>query len=485
MTLSATNDQFTATLSSDPGTYVNSGGDQVNISGSEAFRPADEENSNSSVPMFAVVRMMPRVLNVADDDAEYEHRFQYQAAQAPAVPQWWNEIDQWWPALPQPNLIQNEGTALPRRPTTNFIGTAITAADNAALDRTDVTVTISSSTLPDSLGGWWNNLLINGGWNYAQRQTPDTLTTITDQTYSADRWKIEQENAGVQYKRFDATAETSISAKWYGQFKKITNNGKFIVYQWVLGQNSFPLRGKDAFYTIWLKSNGIRNMKAAVIVLGSGGTINAPPSPIVSFYGPFSFVTNVTSGGTGTLGVGTSWTGFGGVAAGLSTSLRNIGFAFWTETDFTVGDTLDVAMTQMGLGDGVSVVRPWMERHAQVELGLCRHFYRKSFNVDTPPSQNLGTGTGEMTCGAQATGAANNQFPRAMFDPPMWGTPAVTTYNPAAANAEVRDETSAGDCSATAVNDVEETGFDVSTTGNAGTLPGEKLGVHYSAVLEL
>ena len=471
---------FTASKTTDPGIYLASGVVYLAAASTDtAFRPAYEHNGNKEVPVGTRVWMMPRILNVDDEETptDLEHRFDYPSCCEILLPE------------PPRLLIQDEGTSLPKRPTLNFIGSSVATADNTTSQRTDVTVTLSSTTLPSSLGGWWNNLLINGGWNYAQRQTPGTLTTISDQAYSADRWKIEQSAAGLQYKRFDATAETAIGAKWYGQFKKITGAGKFIVYQWVLGQNSFPLRGKDAYYTIWLKSNSIRNIKASVIVLGSGGTINAPPTPIVSSYGPFSTVANVTlasgSGSGNTLAVATSWTGYGGVAAGLSTSLLNIGFAFWPEDDFAVNDVLDVAMTQMGLGDGVAVVRPWMERHAQQELALCRHFYRKSFNVDTPPSQNLGTGTGEMTCGAQASGAANNQFQRVMFDPPMWDAPAVTTYNPAAANAEVRDETSAGDCSATAVNDIEETGFDISTTGNAGTLPGEKLGVHWSAVKEI
>ena len=65
------------------------------------------------------------------------------------------------------------------------------------------------------------------------------------------------------------------------------------------------------------------------------------------------------------------------------------------------------------------------------------------------------------------------------------GLLAVTTYNPANANAEVYDETAAGDLSATAVNDVEETGFDISATGYSGGAVGDKLGVHWSAVKEL
>lgn len=395
------------------------------------------------------------------------------------------------PIYPEPQklLLLDEGVRLPQRTIINFTGTPVTATDDTTNQRTNVTVTLSSSTLPASTGSWWQNLLINGGFDYAQRQTPGTLTTIADQAYGPDRWKMERSNAGLQYQRLDGTAETSISSNWYGRFKKTTSAGTWIAYQWVLGQNSFPMRGQSAYYVVWLKSNAIRNIKASIVVLGSGGTINTIPSPLVTSWGPFSMGANVTmangSGSGDTLAVSTSWTGFGGSAIGLSTSLLNIGFAIWTEDNFAADDTLDVAMVQMGLGDGVSAVRTWMERHAQQELALCRHFYRKSFNVDTAPAQNVGAATGETSFGAFTAGAAQQRSQRIEFDTPMWGAPTVTTYNPAAANAEVRDETAGADCSAVAANDVEQTGFDISATGNAGTAVGNKLGIHWSAVKEL
>jgi len=47
---------------------------------------------------------------------------------------------------PVGQLIGEEGTSLTRRPTLNFIGATVTAADNAASNRTDVTITGSGST---------------------------------------------------------------------------------------------------------------------------------------------------------------------------------------------------------------------------------------------------------------------------------------------------------------------------------------------------
>ena len=54
----------------------------------------------------------------------------------------------------------------------------------------------------------------------------------------------------------------------------------------------------------------------------------------------------------------------------------------------------------------------------------------------------------------------------------------VTLYNPAASNAQVRDETAAADCSAsTSAGLTAEAGY-ITATGNAGTAVGGLLGVH-------
>jgi hypothetical protein len=66
----------------------------------------------------------------------------------------------------------------------------------------------------------------------------------------------------------------------------------------------------------------------------------------------------------------------------------------------------------------------------------------------------------------------------------MRAAPTVTTYNPAAANAQVRDFTAAADCSAAATT-AHPNGILVSCTGNAGTAVGGALGVHLTAESEL
>jgi hypothetical protein len=57
----------------------------------------------------------------------------------------------------------------------------------------------------------------------------------------------------------------------------------------------------------------------------------------------------------------------------------------------------------------------------------------------------------------------------------------MTILNPSVANGQVRDETAAADCSATATVNIGAKGFNVTATGNAATVVGGLLGFHWVA----
>jgi hypothetical protein len=61
----------------------------------------------------------------------------------------------------------------------------------------------------------------------------------------------------------------------------------------------------------------------------------------------------------------------------------------------------------------------------------------------------------------------------------MRASPTVTTFNPSAANAQVRWESGAtGDTTATATANLNTETVDITATGNAGAAVGDALGVH-------
>lgn len=156
----------------------------------------------------------------------------------------------------------------------------------------------------------------------------------------------------------------------------------------------------------------------------------------------------------------------------------------WTPTGVAgVNDWLQVTEIQFCPGDGAADDFPY--RLYAEELALCRRFYNKSFLVDTAPVQNAGTNTGESTWAAAQAGATAQRSPQIRFEVEMRIAPTITLFNPAAANAQVRDETAAADCSAGATANVNRKGLNVTATGAAGTAIAGLLGIHWTAEAEL
>lgn len=328
------------------------------------------------------------------------------------------------------------------------------------------------------------NLLINGGFDLAQRQAPGTLTTLTDNKCSADRWRVTRENADVQYIRMDATSESGLTSRYYGQFKKITNAGKIHICQIVEGINSVPLRSKTVIFQAKMKASASKTIRMAVLELQNAGAMDTIPATLVTAFGADS--TDPTLGANVAVitaaqskSVTTSWQSFS-VSVTVPTNSKNIICAIWSDADFAANDTLSI--TEAGLFTA-SAVQAWMPRLLNEEILLCRRYYWKTFLIDTAPAQNAGI-TGAVRYAAPRAGATLEIGTTFKYPVQMFSTPNITTYNPSATNAQVRDSAATADCSAVAaISDAN--GFAIYCTGNAATSVGNQLDVHITAEAEL
>jgi hypothetical protein len=349
---------------------------------------------------------------------------------------------------------------------------------------TPIAKTKTGSKVKSWLGNSYN-YLINGGFDFAQRQTPGTLTTLTQDKYSADRWRISRENADLQYQRNDATGETGLTSKYYGLFKKITSTGKFMAYQILEGSNSVPLRGKTVIFQAQIKASASKTIRMAVIELQNAGTMDTIPATFVSAWGAntvdptlganLAIITAAQS-----KAVTTAWQTFS-ISVTVPSNSKNIIVAVWSDSQFAANDTLSIAEAGLYVGAGAQA---WVPRLTVTELAICQRYYFKTFTLDTGPAQNIGTNTEEFHSPAPVAGAAVERFAKLFFPGWMFKVPTVTTYNPGAANAQVRDITAAVDCSATATV-VSTNGVVFSCTGNAATAVGNALRVHVTAEAEL
>lgn len=114
-------------------------------------------------------------------------------------------------------------------------------------------------------------------------------------------------------------------------------------------------------------------------------------------------------------------------------------------------------------------------------IAVCRRYYCKTFIAGAAPVQNAGLGSGEWRFPATRAGAAQNRLGAVRFPVSMGGVPAITFYNPSAANAQARNLTSGADCSATAAQNVSHEGFLIVATGDAAAAIGDDLAVHWVA----
>lgn len=116
-------------------------------------------------------------------------------------------------------------------------------------------------------------------------------------------------------------------------------------------------------------------------------------------------------------------------------------------------------------------------------LRACEAYYEMSFPSGTVPAQNVGAGTGEFIA-SQILGAstANNILGTIAYNTQKIATPTtINLYNPAATNAQVRDETVSADCTASATTNSTAKSFVITCTNAIGSAIGDKLGVHWTA----
>ena len=358
------------------------------------------------------------------------------------------------------------------------------------------------------------NYLVSGGFDFIQRW-PTALTTNTQTTQGTrylmhDQWSLVSQTASCQVARIDTIAapETGITARYYGELKQITGAGKVMYVNILEAKDTAPLRGKTVRFHIKYKT-GVWGSGSALRMGVFQNNSSATADTVVSTTFVSAFGANSTDPTLGTnvayispltTGLdGVTTNGAGGTTAGqianpgassawtrasalftIPTNCVNIMVAFWTDSQMSVNDIFYLTEAGLYLGQEIN---DWNPLSSSEEKLRVQRFYESSFPPDTAPVQNNGVNTGEMKWTAGIIGTGAEKSPAIQLAVPKRIT--ITTgqtviYNPAAANAQVRDETAGGDCSATAFVAGSERNFALTCTGNAGTIVGGLLGAHWS-----
>lgn len=333
---------------------------------------------------------------------------------------------------------------------------------------------VPSLTIDDS-----TNWLMNGGFNLAQRQAPGTLTTISDSAYGPDRWKMTRENADLQYIRQNASSESGLVSPYYGQFKKITNAGKFLICQPLEYLDTLKFRGKSVNFQLQMKASSSKTIKTAIVELQSGGTADTIPSLVSSWNADGTdptLGTNLATIGTpSSCSVTTSWQTFQFTGT-FPASSKNLLLMVWTNADFSVNDTLSLAEAGLYFG---TTIRSWVPRHISQEITLCQRYYEKSYNINVAPATNTFLGSHYFV-------ASSTKFDETVrFQTRKRTTPTMTVYSSVTGTADaVRNVSTTAD-----LTTIDENG----TVGESETLiykasgvtDGNEYSFHWTAAAEL
>lgn len=320
------------------------------------------------------------------------------------------------------------------------------------------------------------NLLVNGDFGTAQRQTPGTLTTISNAAYGPDGWRMERENAELQYIRVTGDGESGITSRWFGRFKKITNAGQMLTAQVIPAANAMPLQGSVA---LQVKARASVALDAWLTLVYSGAGIDTPPGTICSgSWSPGSVV-----GAAGLLqlhskriAVTTSWQTFSTSATISYTSMDNL-IVLISTGSMSVNATLDLAEAVLHAG---ATVRTWHPRLDADEFRLCRSTYCKSYERDTAP----GTASKDGYVYALA-GSTSVLYPMAGFGHEMAFTPTCSIYSYDGTAGKVSNTSKADVGSGTVTVAATKQGITTITDASAPFSAGDWYLFHYVAAASL
>jgi hypothetical protein len=228
-----------------------------------------------------------------------------------------------------------------------------------------------------------HNLLINGGFDFFQRQTPSALTTRSDDTYGPDRWNILTQTASIQCQR--TTGDTASNAVDLKQNQASAQ--RFGIEQILENVDSKPLRGRAVIFQSRVKCSSNQTIRCAI--LEWTGTADAVTSDVVLSWtsgtytaNNFFLASNLTVTAVGSVLPDANVWATLSVTGTISANCNNLIVLIWIEGTLATDGTLKI--TEAGLYTETQL-RNWGPRPFQQELAMCQRYYEKLYEPDISP----------------------------------------------------------------------------------------------------
>jgi len=353
---------------------------------------------------------------------------------------------------------------------------------------------LSTDTLSQGQGWFWDavsstfkarsnegeNLLANSAFDIWQEATSYNTSASAVKTHIADYWKIGSLGGNRTVSRVAGIASSQYAMKV--QRTTGSSTAKVVVAQQFSTAESLYLSGK----TVTISFD---------YAVGANYSPGSGPQ-VVLFYGS-GFEEDIdlhatspaftTGGGNVTYALTSQVSLTPGVVVRLisppiavPTAMSEIALAIYVggfQGTAGADDSATIGSVKMEIGN---IATHYRKPTIGEETLRCLRRFQKSFAQATAPAQNAGALTGEKRWRRFGPTAVSEGL-HVQFAMPMRITPTLTFFNPAAANAQVRNETAGSDCTATTAQNVTDAGFEIACTGPAGGAAGDWLGVHWVA----
>jgi hypothetical protein len=355
-------------------------------------------------------------------------------------------------------------------------GTTIVTGGITALTG-DVTATGTGSVITtiNSPVGAFVSSFRNQSFVIAQRGTSGTVTAGIP-SYTLDGWRVSATGANIIWAQgnnitnyvLNLGCGTGITAASVGQriesIVAAALSSRQVTVQFQI-QNT---TGASFTPTLTVNRANVADNFGAVTIDVNAVTLQACPNGATTTVA-YTFAANVGSG-TGlevilNLGAALNQTAGGGIQVQISKA--------------------DIRVTN-GASTGINNSPPFPEfRQIQAEYAYCSRYFFSTFPVGITPAQNAGLAGAMTTLQGFGATVANQGTNELRFPSAMRATPTIITYNPQAANAQIRNITRAADVSATAANIVSALQTSFTYTTAAGSATGDTNMMHLTASAEL
>jgi hypothetical protein len=341
------------------------------------------------------------------------------------------------------------------------------------------------ASLSSVMGGSMRNFLINPLFNVQQRGVQGSFVmspAASTAPYLVDRWYgvfNANQASNVTTVALFGSALPGLGIPYYVQVNRQTGQTgtATITFGQTLDTDIVQLLAGQQV-TIAVNVQGGAGFTAANVTVRLVAGTGAPTR--ASTGGGFTGLTSVCSA---VQVVGGSWITLSATGT-VPASARQLEFQLnWTPVGTApANDTLNIAAPRLNLGPidlGADLTRVYT-----TELPICQKFFQKTFNPGTAPASNVGINTGDIRSVVPVGGAVTDFI--------FWNTsvvmrspPTVTTYNPAAANAQMRNINKSTDATGTTPSVTGNAGVALFATGAAGWTAGDQIGIHMTADAEI